>query len=641
MTTVRTSILVALVLSVGSAAFGGQPAREVFLPTVAGGAAADGATLSTDVWVTNVGTQEEHITFYFLAQGRMNADAGSFTDTLAPGATRSYQDVLSTGFGLASGAGAARIVADGPVTASEKVRSDGATTLYLAASPAEAAIGLGETTVVQGLSGFTGRGGENFFLVEASGQAATVRVALLDAQGSTLRASQYVLQPYEALQPDLARLIAAAPQDAVLQAEVVAGPGRVIVTGTPSPTAALSPGAGAASPERNASATPQAVTVATSPTPTSVPPWDTAGNAGTACPPSLDPQAVQECQRFLGTTDDSALELHVNGQRALRLEPTGTDSPNLIAGSLGNSVPLGIEGAVIGGGGSSVKGANRVTSSFGTIGGGLLNTVSGVGGVVPGGTGNTAAGATAFAAGTGANAANAGSFVWNDGSAGAFGDTAANQFLVHAAGGLGVNTSHPRGALDVNGTAVVNGFRLPNGSTSGYVLTSDPAGNGAWRPAAQGTITGVTAGTGLIGGGTLGNVALSIPADGVTAALIGSSGAAGGRVLTADGSGGAAWQPLPAPPTVQHLTFTVHDYNLTQYNEGEHDVACPANTYPTGWFAYTNSFNAYWVNQTELYFNGIDGTYHIYFGVYSNCDPGVFVGCPTPDVTTTFNLSCQ
>src|SRR5690606_18431222 len=48
--------------------------------------------------------------------------------------------------------------------------------------------------------------------------------------------------------------------------------------------------------------------------------WRLGGNSGTT--PGT---------HFLGTTDDQALELRVNGTRALRLEPGNNDAPNVIA----------------------------------------------------------------------------------------------------------------------------------------------------------------------------------------------------------------------------------------------------------------------------------------------------------------------
>jgi hypothetical protein len=71
---------------------------------------------------------------------------------------------------------------------------------------------------------------------------------------------------------------------------------------------------------------------------------------------------------FLGTTDNQALELKVNGARAYRLQP-GTDSPNVIGGYSGNSVGAGVSGATITGGGSNA-GSNSigdVNSAFAVI----------------------------------------------------------------------------------------------------------------------------------------------------------------------------------------------------------------------------------------------------------------------------------
>jgi len=87
--------------------------------------------------------------------------------------------------------------------------------------------------------------------------------------------------------------------------------------------------------------------------------WSLTGNAGTVS------------GEFLGTTDSMALELGVNGARALRLEPNAT-SPNLIGGHSDNDVTAGVVGATIGGGGASGD-HNSVTDDYGTVGGGKDN----------------------------------------------------------------------------------------------------------------------------------------------------------------------------------------------------------------------------------------------------------------------------
>jgi hypothetical protein len=216
--------------------------------------------------------------------------------------------------------------------------------------------------------------------------------------------------------------------------------------------------------------------------------WKLGGNLGTT--PGTD---------FLGTTDDQALELKVNGQRALRLEPASNiingASPNVIGGLSVNGVLAGTVGAAIGGGGSSqAGGANFVNNDFGTIGGGShnnagkyatigggtgnvaslnntaigggagntaaalsatvggggLNTADGMYATVPGGLFNRAGGQYSFAAGLRAKALNTGSFVWGDSTDADFSSTANDQFLVRATGGarfvMGASTFAATGA---------------------------------------------------------------------------------------------------------------------------------------------------------------------------------------------------
>ncbi|MCK5406446.1 MAG: hypothetical protein KAJ37_03290, partial [Candidatus Krumholzibacteria bacterium] len=97
--------------------------------------------------------------------------------------------------------------------------------------------------------------------------------------------------------------------------------------------------------------------------------WSLTGNAGTT--PGTN---------FLGTSDNQALELHVNGDRVLRLEPH-LFSPNIIAGYSGNSLIAQVRGAVIAGGG--VNGASHlITDDYSVVGGGAEN-VAGDGDINP------------------------------------------------------------------------------------------------------------------------------------------------------------------------------------------------------------------------------------------------------------------
>ena len=213
------------------------------------------------------------------------------------------------------------------------------------------------------------------------------------------------------------------------------------------------------------------------------PAWGLSGNAGT-----------NPSSNYLGTSDNQAMELRVNGQRSLRLEPPPASNPaavargsnNVILGSPFNSMGGGVAGGTISGGGilnvDSIDPAmaNRVLGDGGTVAGGFRNTASGystvaggawntasyqsstVGGgyrnmatgssstvaggefntasghysAVAGGDRNTAAGDYSFAAGLRAEANHAGSFVWADSTNANFESAGVDTFNIRATKGV-------------------------------------------------------------------------------------------------------------------------------------------------------------------------------------------------------------
>jgi len=207
--------------------------------------------------------------------------------------------------------------------------------------------------------------------------------------------------------------------------------------------------------------------------------WGLTGNSGTT--PGTN---------FLGTTDNKALQLHVNGARALRIEPNAT-SPNLVGGFSGNTVAPGVVGATVAGGGAPDDGLgppdnNRVISDYGTVGGGwgniasnsfaivgggqnntssggsstvgggalntassiqstvvggAFNTASGPASTVVGGSSNTASGDYSFAAGLQAKAIHNGAFVWGDSQFSDVSSPGTNTISLRAAGGIWLGTT--------------------------------------------------------------------------------------------------------------------------------------------------------------------------------------------------------
>ena len=216
---------------------------------------------------------------------------------------------------------------------------------------------------------------------------------------------------------------------------------------------------------------------------------------------------------FIGSINNQPIEIWTSGQRAMRLEPdtTGSGSPNVIGGSIGNFMPAGgVIGGFIGGGGatnyngvsypnhvaayygsvvggyantvvsfantafigggdentvagnSSVIGGgeyNRIKAAgdHGVIGGGYFNTNSGEYATIPGGYENLTTGTFSFAGGDEAQALHQGAFVWADSQGSAFASTGNNQFLIRAGGGVGINVNNPGAdSLSVGGTARMN-----------------------------------------------------------------------------------------------------------------------------------------------------------------------------------------
>ncbi len=97
--------------------------------------------------------------------------------------------------------------------------------------------------------------------------------------------------------------------------------------------------------------------------------WSLTGNGGT-----------NPGTNFLGTTDNTPLELRVNNTLAMRLQPT-SGTPNIIGGSTLNQTTTGasVGVTVAGGGGTAATEGHLATDSYATIGGGFANIAGDLG----------------------------------------------------------------------------------------------------------------------------------------------------------------------------------------------------------------------------------------------------------------------
>ncbi len=136
------------------------------------------------------------------------------------------------------------------------------------------------------------------------------------------------------------------------------------------------------------------------------------------------------------------------------------------------------------GGGAVVVGGtqNLASGSRSTVGGGHDNLATNSFATVPGGAWNVAGGVSSFAAGQATRAIHDGCFVWGDTSTlNNLVSTAANQFLIRATGGVGINTASPQAALDVTGDLKVSGAYKGTIGPNGGAPFPRPAYDSGWQ----------------------------------------------------------------------------------------------------------------------------------------------------------------
>jgi hypothetical protein len=140
---------------------------------------------------------------------------------------------------------------------------------------------------------------------------------------------------------------------------------------------------------------------------------------------------------------------------------TASNSYSTVGGGNGNNTSGTF--ATVGGGSG-----NTSSATYATVGGGYANTSNGSFATIGGGYQNTAGGDFSWAGGRQATVRDAatalnttgdqGTFVWADTQGAVFTSNGPNQFLIRAAGGVGINTNSPGAGLHLKGTGFPNSF---------------------------------------------------------------------------------------------------------------------------------------------------------------------------------------
>ncbi|MCP4712825.1 MAG: hypothetical protein GY869_29720 [Planctomycetes bacterium] len=178
---------------------------------------------------------------------------------------------------------------------------------------------------------------------------------------------------------------------------------------------------------------------------------------------TVDGAILRHGSTMIGTFADTHINLGISSFTGAYAAEVGQYST--VSGGYNNSAG---GGSVIGGGinnqswgaNSTVAGGldNKANDTFATVGGGTGNDASGFSAVIPGGSSNTATGSYSFAAGYQANALHDGSFVWADSTGPEFDSTGPDQFLIRAAGGVGIGKANPDSPMHIYGPSPTGSF---------------------------------------------------------------------------------------------------------------------------------------------------------------------------------------
>ncbi|MEO6326006.1 MAG: hypothetical protein ABIT01_21070 [Thermoanaerobaculia bacterium] len=230
-----------LLLASAGTLHAGFAGTDVFVPAVARAAGQNNSAFYSTIYVTNPGTSTVTIALKYYENGRSNTLPPIYSDALVAGETMRYDNVVQTLFNLTSSSGAIRVTSNADVLVSSRTytlpasgKLDESNGLFFRAVPAGFAIGLGETTQLQGVSQNASENFRyNFGYVETVGQAAKLRFTAKDSKGVALGSKDIDALPFERRQLAVTDINPAiSTSNARIETTVLSGSGKVLVYGT-------------------------------------------------------------------------------------------------------------------------------------------------------------------------------------------------------------------------------------------------------------------------------------------------------------------------------------------------------------------------------------------------------------------------
>ncbi|MGQ9494913.1 MAG: hypothetical protein ACUVRY_01440 [Thermoanaerobaculaceae bacterium] len=244
----QAAFISGVVLLLSATVFATSPGTDLWLPSVGHGPGQMGSQWRTDVWIAYpTGSGSATVDIYFFPRGETNSwPPESRRISLSPGETREFADIIGDLFGKANAFGALRVQSTAEILVTSRIYSAGLTVVdpasgqqktgtagqFFAGLPSQAAMGLGETTDIQGVAEDSSSR-TNVGWVEVTGNPCSLQVERVDGNGTTLASQTYSVQPYAVVQKSsILNQLGGGGGNQRLRFTVVSGNCRVLVFGS-------------------------------------------------------------------------------------------------------------------------------------------------------------------------------------------------------------------------------------------------------------------------------------------------------------------------------------------------------------------------------------------------------------------------
>ena len=227
-----------LLLFAAQPLFAAYADRDLIIPVVGRAADRSGRLFLTALWITNTDDHPAVMSLSYLESGHANRSPKKTTVTLPPRETYVVDPLGPPILPSADSIGALRIESNADVVASARIygyapgaSAGSSVVMALTGVPARLGIGNGQSAVLHGDGSRDAQ--YKLYVIETSGAALSVVVALEDVHGQVLGEKRLFLDGFEHVATDTRQMFPTLSLDhAVIRVRGVNGNGRVIAAGT-------------------------------------------------------------------------------------------------------------------------------------------------------------------------------------------------------------------------------------------------------------------------------------------------------------------------------------------------------------------------------------------------------------------------